>query len=363
MVFSCSTNLSFSRQRIQPSWCFESEVLHRTAMNLRSRKILPTPPTPVVDINSSTEFTAPPAITSSLILSPISELSNVNTRVLASSRQRLTAVPPVSAPGAEVAVRTTFIATLPAVVAVPPAAPVVASTAIPASSRKRRHCKGNPYNDTKMRFYRNDDFEVVIVDMSLSDLTMSAEKIELVRNSLNDACLEHQEDVGFYPIFRYAGLTNGRFRVVCGDAKSRDWLTEFLPSINPPWEGADLKVMSSCEVGFMPRVSVFLPYHRKLSENAIVTNLVGKNKQSGLQLDKWQLIVCDWVDRRGVDRRGRKSSGHFCIFRLPQTSLDLLFRCRPSIYWMMQKVTVKQFGVKSEDGIKREHDVGTTSYY
>lgn len=191
---------------------------------------------------------------------------------------------------------------------------------------------------------KNSNLDLFVLDMGHEDDAMTVDKVEQVKQLIGEAVDENHAKIGFFPLFEAAGLVEGNFRVTCRDHETRDWLVGFIPTMDQPWEGAKLKAVPR-EALKLPRVCVFLPCQVPIPNEKLVASLVGRNKVLEVAIEMWRLVRSTWVERKN-GKAG--SQGHFVIFRLPQVSLDLLLAKRPSLYWMMQRVTVKRYGPKDE---------------
>lgn len=75
-----------------------------------------------------------------------------------------------------------------------------------------------------------------------------------IGNSINKELFADEDFAQLH--FEYSGLDRGRYRFVCADTKTRDWVTAKIPKLEGLWQGAALKVIQSGPPARLVRATV-----------------------------------------------------------------------------------------------------------
>lgn len=106
--------------------------------------------------------------------------------------------------------------------------------------------------------------ELFVVDIlprtkeSEEQLLLSAEHCKIIKASFTKQLLLAEEIADLE--FEFAGLDNGRLRLVCENEMSRDWVIDTLPKLTDLWKDASLTAINVGAPPKLVRASFALPY-------------------------------------------------------------------------------------------------------
>lgn len=99
-------------------------------------------------------------------------------------------------------------------------------------------------------------FVVDIIPNSEENILFNDAQGKAIGNSINRALFSANNFADLH--FESSGLDRGRYRIICADAGTRDWVLETIPRLEGLWQGADLRVVQSGAPPKLVRATVIM---------------------------------------------------------------------------------------------------------